>query len=70
MSPNNNIWPKTTVRTKLTFKDVSLVLAGGLLRGSNISRREREEGASLNLTEGHIGVSHKVVELIHKVLRH
>jgi hypothetical protein len=47
---------------------VSLILGRGLLRGCNITGRKREEGASLYLAEGHIGVSHEVVELVHQVL--
>jgi hypothetical protein len=53
---------------KLTFENVSLILGRGLLRGCDITGRKREEGASLYLAEGHIGVSHEVVELVHKVL--
>jgi hypothetical protein len=46
---------------------VSLVLRRGLLGGCDITGREWEECASLYLSEGHIGVSHEVVELVHKV---
>jgi hypothetical protein len=47
---------------------MSLVLAGGLLRGGDVGGRKRKEGTSLNLTKGHISVGHEVVELVHEVL--
>lgn len=45
-----------------------LVLAGGLLRGRNVAGRQGQERAALDLAEGHVGVRHEVVELVHEVL--
>jgi len=47
---------------------MSLILARSLLGRRYISRGEGKESASLNLSEGHIGVGHEVVELVHEVL--
>jgi len=51
-----------------TLEELGFVLARGLLAGSNIIWGSWEEGTSLDLTDGDVGVGQEDVELVHQVL--
>ena len=53
---------------KLTLEDVGLVLAGGAVTVCNVRWGQGQQGLTLDLADGHVGVREERMEFLHKIL--